>query len=195
MDKHFVNFGINYYHTTNLRYIPIIYCNCLLSNFDFTGNHHIIKPIKEFIEGNLSGLYLQGGFGVGKTHIAISLYRILVAKLDESSPSEIFFTTYNQIIEDIKKEKDDEITELLSECGILFLDDISTCQPKDAEILRKIISGRYEHRGRLVVTSNIRIENLKEVGLHPHAISRLQGMCSVVELKGYDRRIKNAGKF
>jgi len=186
---------LNYYHTEFMRYIPKVYHHCTLSNFDLTGNHHAIKSIKEFIEGNLSGLYLQGGFGVGKTHIAVSLYRILVAKLDESSPSEIFFTTYNQIIEDIEKEKDDEITELLSECGILFLDDISTCQKKDAEILRKIISGRYEHRGRLVVTSNIRIENLKEIGLHLHAISRLQGMCSVVELKGYDRRIKNAGKF
>jgi len=184
---------LNYYHTQNLRYIPTVYHGCSLQSFDFAGNRHLIEIIKKFVEGEISGLYLQGGFGVGKTHLAVSLYRILVAKLDDSTTQEIFFTSWNQLIEDIKSG-DDYIVDLLIDCGILFLDDISTCQPKDSELLRRIISGRYERHGRLVVTSNVRIDSLSlkdGIGLHLHAVSRLHAMCTVVEVKGSDRRRKN----
>lgn len=183
----------DYLHTNCLIYVPEIYHHCRLDNFDYTGQpKNLHKLLQGFVEGDVSGLYFCGGFGCGKTHLLVGLYRVMVARIDEVTPEQMCFSTFDGIIEDIKGGMAQvDVVDFLVGCEVLFLDDITVVQNKeDVEILRKIINGRYESKGRTTITANSNFQDLASMGLHPHAISRLSGMCDVVEIAGKDRRRK-----
>lgn len=182
-----------YPHSNYLAYVPDVYHHCRLDNFDFSQNKGLIKIVQGFITRKVSGIYFHGTFGTGKTHLAVSLYRIQVAQEDDSSPEIICFSTFEGVLEDMKYAEDpDSIVDFLGKCETLYLDDITVAKKEDMEILRKIINLRYETRsgesGRLVLTGNLDLKGLLEFGLHPHAISRFTSLCEVVEVKGLDRR-------
>lgn len=186
---------LEYPHTLYLEYVPPVYRHCRLDNFDFTGQKRTIaKTLTDFIEGEIPGLYFFGGFGCGKTHLLVSLYRVMVAKEDETSFSVFPFITFDELLRDLKYCKNetekDETIEMLCNADILFLDDITTCQPKDVDILRRIINSRYENQGRTCFTANSGTKFLSdEVGLHPHAVSRLDSIFEFVEIVGSDHRV------
>jgi primosomal protein DnaI len=194
-----VNPAFEYHHTPYLFYIPKAFHHCTLNNFDFTGQKNLIKIIRGFVEGDIKGLYLHGGFGVGKTHLLVSLYRIMVAK--DEDVTDIFFTSLEAVIKELQnrmdvKEKEkttNDYVDFLCEVGLLFLDDITAANlqnPWTSEILRKIINGRYENELRICFSANAGLSELKESGLHPHAISRITSLCEVVHVLGKDRRGK-----
>lgn len=183
-------------------YLPLVYHHCTLKNFDFSGsNKKLLKIVESFVEGETNGLYIYGGFGVGKTHLAVGLYKVLMAKLDETSPSFIFFTTFESLINELRgmgdteegRHKKEDHLSMLCDCEVLFLDDITVCNKKeDVEILRKVVNGRYELNGRTVFTANCDLFGLAEyIKLHSHSISRIDGMCETIEIKGRDRRHKD----
>ena len=182
-----------YGHTLYTFYIPEKFRHCTLDNFDFTGNHHLIKVINNFVEGDTNGIYFYGGFGVGKTHLLVSLYRVMVYKEDDSSNSNIFYDSLENVIRELQKKDSEYDLDFLCDVDLMFLDDITAPltlnSSKEMEIFRKIINGRYEREMRTCFTSNASFRELhSECGLHPHAISRLEDMCEHVEVKGRDRR-------
>lgn len=185
-----------YPHTPYLFYIPSVYHHCRLDNFDFVGQKHLIKVIKKFLENKDSmGLFLYGGFGVGKSHLLVSLYRIKIAQEDDASPAVVRFETFENIVKElrriVKEEEKDEYFEELAETDDLFIDDITTLLPKETETLRRIINDRYENQKRTSFTSNHSLNTLvQEKYLHGHAISRLEEMCEIIEITGRDRRRK-----
>jgi len=183
---------LDYPHTTYLEYVPKVYHHCRLDNFDFTGQQVLKKTLVDFIEGEIPGIYFWGGFGCGKTHLLVGLYRVMVALQDETSFSVYPFVTFDELLKDLKYKEDnerDEMIDMLCDADILFLDDITTCPQKDVDILRRIINGRYENQGRTCFTANAATLFLSDnIKLHPHAISRLSSIFEFVELIGRDRR-------
>ncbi len=183
---------LDYPHTTYLEYVPKVYHHCRLDNFDYSNQLGIKKILADFIEGEVPGLYLYGGFGCGKTHLLVGLYRVMVALQDETSFSVYPFTTFDELMKDLKYKEEperDEMINMLCDADILFMDDITTCQQKDVDILRRIINGRYENQGRTCFTANAATDFLyHNVELHPHAISRLNSIFEFVEITGRDRR-------
>jgi primosomal protein DnaI len=182
----------DYVHTSYLYYIPEIFHNCTLNNFDFSGQKKLSATIRNFVEGlsNKKGLFFWGSFGVGKTHLLVALYRVIVSKYEDCSPDEVYYTSFEKVVREIKSRSGEEdFLDILCNTGWLFLDDISAVSIKDtnAEILRTIINSRYE--GGLTTCFSSNLEPSKLEGLHPHAISRINGMCDVVKVVGKDRRV------
>lgn len=179
----------DYPHTSYLYYIPEIFHNCTLNNFDFSGQKKLIAIIRNFVEGVSSkkGLFLWGSFGIGKTHLLVALYRVIVSKYEDCSPDEVYYTSFEKAVREIKSRgSEEDFLEVLCNTSWLFLDDISAVSSKDsAEILRSIINSRYEGGLATCFTSNYAAS---ESGLHPHAISRINGMSEVVRIVGKDRR-------
>jgi len=183
----------DYAHTQYLYYIPEVYHHCTLNNFDFYKQYKLVPILKNFIEGTAikRGLYFFGSFGVGKSHLLVSLYRIIVSKEDDSSPDVVYYVSFENAIKELRsreKEYSQEYLELLCECGWLFLDDLSVVPIKDysAEALRTIINSRYESKLPTCFAANLDPTSLEN--LHPHAGSRIRGMCEIVRIIGRDRR-------
>jgi DNA replication protein DnaC len=77
---------LSYPHSNYLFYIPPAFHHCTLNNFEWKGqNKDLLNAIKTFVEGDIKGFYLYGSFGVGKTHLMVALYRVLVAMEDDIS--------------------------------------------------------------------------------------------------------------
>jgi primosomal protein DnaI len=192
-----------YPHSNYLFYIPPAFHHCTLDNFDWKGqSKDLSRAVEGFVEGDIKGLYLYGNFGVGKTHLMVALYRVLVAKQDDISDT--YYTAFEELIHECYSRMDtkEPITEYLDffcDVGLLFIDDITavlTAGKSDfpRETLRKIINKRYENELRTCFTSNLSFaQMMKDQLLHQHAISRIQGMCTPVLVKGRDRRIKESG--
>jgi len=177
-------------HTPYLYYIPEIYHHCTLNNFDFTGQKRLVSILKKFVEGSgkRAGLYFYGGFGVGKSHLLVSLYRIKVSQMDDPSTDVVYYTSFEKLIREAKESS--EVIEMVCETECLFLDDISAIPIRDqtSEILRFIINSRYESKLVTCFAANLSTKQLEQEGLHPHAVSRVVGMCEVFKIVGSDRR-------
>ena len=199
---------LNYSHSNYLFYIPTAFHNCTLDNFDWRDQSPLLyNGVKSFIEGEIRGLYLHGMYGVGKTHLLVALYRVLLAQEDDVS--DIYYINFEELIHEVQSKLDikEPVTEYLDifcEVGTLFMDDITATltvrgkQTNQDEILRKIINKRYENELSTCFTSNLSLSQLiKDELLHPHAVSRIQGMCVSLLVKGKDRRNvrgKHAGR-
>lgn len=187
---------LNYRHTPYLFYIPAKYHHCTLNNFDWHGDKALVKTIKGFIEGDVNGILFYGGYGVGKTHLLVALYRVMVAK--EEDVSDIFYISFESVIRELQnrmdaKESTNDYIDYLCEVNLLFLDDITAANLQNnwtVEVLRKIINGRYEADLRTCLTSNGGPKELFKAGLHGHAISRIEEMCDIIKITGKDRRIR-----
>jgi len=189
-------------HASYFYYIPIAYQHCMLDNFELLGKYE--KKLQNFLNETSSkqGLYLFGGFGVGKTHLLVSLYRIIMAKIEDSDSelniNDIFYTSFEKILKELKQIKKEEECQAYLDyvCNVrwLFLDDISAVLLKDvsADTLRTIINSRFEQKLPTCFTANVDIVGLVSVGLHSHAISRIQGMCELIHVTGEDRRVINS---
>lgn len=202
LKKPFENQFLEYGHTNYLIHVPPMFHHCTLNNFDFSDQKpSLIKAIKNFLEGTgkKKGLFLYGSFGIGKTHLLVAMYRATVKKEEDPSESFAFFTSLENIMKEVfkridKKDRDldspAEYLEFLSEIQWLFLDDITATPLKDytLEVLRKIINTRYEMQLPTCFAANSDLEQLVADGLHPHAISRITGMCEVIKIQGRDRR-------
>lgn len=181
-----------YKHTDYLLFIPKSEHHCTLKNFDFSKqNVNLPKTLHDFIEGKgkKKGLYLHGKVGIGKTHLLVSLYRVLLSKTRELGACSYYI--FDKFVEEVENEKENPY-DLEIACNVdwLFMDDITTVklEGKRLEFLRKIVTERYEKQLPIAITSNYSIEGLEVQGLHPHAISRLNSLCIQVELRGRDRR-------
>jgi DNA replication protein DnaC len=191
-----MGFEFSYRHTPYLFYIPPKYHHCTLSNFDFHGDKAVAKTIKGFIEGDVKGIFFYGGFGVGKTHLLVSLYRVMVAKEDDVS--DIFYTSLEAVIRELQnrmdtKESTNDYIDYLVDIDLLFLDDITAANLQNnwvVEVFRKIVNGRYENDLRTCFTSNAGPKALQELNINPHAISRIEEMCDIVKITGKDRRVR-----
>jgi DNA replication protein DnaC len=192
-----------YLHSNYFQFIPKVFQHCTLDNFVFSAQENIddlISKLENFIEekGIRKGLYLYGGFGVGKTHLLVSLYRIILAR--EQDIGLVHFISCEKIIKDLfaridRKESTNDYIDYMSKFNYLFLDDITAMSLKDfpLEVIKSIINYRYDNDLPTCFTANASLEGLLDIGVHHHAISRISGMCEVCLIEGIDRRMNFGG--
>ena len=190
---------ISYPHSNYLKFIPTRLQHCTLDNFDFSSQkdpEKLQELLTTFIEerNDKNGLYLYGTFGVGKTHLLISLYRVILAR--EQDVGIVHFISCEKIIRDLfsridRKETTGDYIDYMAKFDWLFLDDLTAMSLKEypLEVIRQIINYRYEQNLPTCFSANASLDKLMDMGLHPHAISRIAGMCEVYFVEGRDRRL------
>jgi DNA replication protein DnaC len=196
--------------------IPPRYEHCSFANFDaITRSHEAALtqamqyasryPFLGADEG--LGLLLTGGTGLGKTHLAVSVLREIVAMKGVSGQ----FWDFQQLIREIKSSYDPETktTELqvlspVIETDVLVLDDLGAWRITDwmNDTLFQIINSRYLARRPTVITTNFRDVPPQHAAKADHLErkeflidrvgqrlrSRLMEMCLKVQIEGDDFR-------
>jgi len=192
-----------YLHSNYFQFIPKVFRHCTLDTFDFSTQKSqdvLINKLDNFIENKAEhkGLYFHGGFGVGKTHLLVSLYRIILAR--EQDIGLVHYITCEKIIKDLfaridRKESTNDYIDYVSKFNYLFLDDLTAMSLKEfpLEVMKSIINYRYDHDLPTCFTANASLKGLLDIGVHHHAISRISGMCEICLIEGTDRRLNFGG--
>lgn len=145
------------------------------------------------------GLYLSGGFGTGKTHLAAALCHEVIRQGYQP-----IFGTMITLLEKIKasyngaKETEWQIIDRYIRCDLLIIDDLGKERPTSwaLERLYGIINARYEDCRPVVITANYDISQLEErlaIGDNDTEtagaiVSRIYEMCQGVPLTWGDVR-------
>ena len=168
------NIGKRYYSASfkNFQKIPqneSMYNACVKFTESFKDNSN-----------NGTGLYLYGGVGCGKTHLAVSILKrvmglnkkVLIYKASS------LYDEYRQTYSFSNEENGDQFLKRLRKADLLIIDDLGTDKFDDkfSLFLYKIIDTRYNDMSPLVITSNFNLSQLSTV-LDSRITDRLQAMC------------------
>lgn len=142
-----------------------------------------------------NGLWLVGGMGTGKTHLAVAIVNGI-----DSRFSALYMTEqemYQRAKELMTTDDNFEFYTLLKTVSLLILDDVGKEKPGEwgVSLLFDIINARYEHSLPTVITSNYGGDSLTKrltVGDNRTTaaalVDRLFEMCEVRVLQGKSRR-------
>ncbi len=172
---------------------------------DIPGRKNAYRTAKEYADNfeahnaNGDGLYIEGTFGTGKTHLAAAI----AIQLIEQGHS-VIFKTSDDLLRDIKATLDDngkeeqKVLDRLKRCELLVIDDIGKEQATDWSTaqLYAIINDRYECQRPVIITTNfnendlIEVESPKGVGTHriKAILSRLHETCGLMTMDWQDWR-------
>lgn len=186
----------------HLLYLPRRYEN---SNFDtYIEKSDNQKKMKEccleWLE-NDKGLYLGGGIGCGKTHLAISCIKELALKYDSNCmkfrPVSELLLQIRETFNDKNGEDESDIVEKYSNYTYLVLDDFGNQKVSEfvVETLYLIINARYNaNKNKIIITSNLELQELSKM-FDDRIASRLNEMCKVTYFKLPDYRQEKKGKW
>ena len=158
------------------------------------------KYAEDYIKDNKIGsLFITGGVGTGKTHLAASIANELI-----KNEIPVVFGTLINLLNDIKDsyssdgyEKEGYIIERYSKINMLIIDDLGKERPSEwtLEKLFTIINNRYENNLPVIITTNYnrdklreRLANNKNYEIADSIISRLYEMCKGIAIYGNDKR-------
>ncbi len=156
---------------------------------DFAKQPQLLAQV-ERAEKCRQGLFLWGVPGTGKTHLAVA---VLSEKLDVGTPG--LFIEVPDMLARIRETFNgngasaEQMIRAVCEVDVLVLDDLGAEKPSEwvKEQLFRIVNTRYSNCRFTVVTTNL---TQKELALRigERTVSRLIGMCDVIQLDGVDRR-------
>jgi DNA replication protein DnaC len=138
-------------------------------------------------------LFICGPVGAGKSHLAAIASRRFLGRMNirTLNPFEI-----SRLVRGASNGRDEmEIVRSIADSKILVIDDLGTA--KDTEflvgLLFDIINFRYlHHRGGMIITSNLNLQQLAEKMGEDRVASRLAQLCKTLSLAGEkDHRISN----
>jgi DNA replication protein DnaC len=158
------------------------------------------------------GLMFSGDSGLGKTHLAVGILKVLV----EEKRCDGLFCYYQQLLKDIQNSWNPQtsttelqVLEPVFNAEVLVLDDLGSVKPTDWvwDVVAMVLNTRYNHKRVTIVTTNF--ENLPSKGASPSLSesvrkdglgdrigdrmrSRLLEMCREVKMLGADYREKFA---
>ena len=142
--------------------------------------------------GEGRGLWLFGDTGTGKTTLAM-----LVSKMALEAGHSVAIYSLPKLLARIRRTYDSEpggdsylaFFERLTSVDLLHIDDLGAEKRSDwvLEQLYALINERYEARRSVLVTTNLRHEELEEQ-IGARTVSRLNEMCDEIALFGDDRR-------
>lgn len=150
----------------------------------------------------LSGksLYIDGGFGTGKTHLASAIAcQLIKAHKQVQMLTGVDFTLRLQSTFGTS-ESEEEVLMRYATGGVLILDDLGKEPPSDWVVSRlfAIINERYDQLLPIVITSNYtrgqlvtRLGRNGDTDTAEALVSRLVEMCDVVHMDGKDRRLSH----
>lgn len=186
-------------HTPKLE---LRWANAKLSDFP----QEIQDDVLNILKDPTRGIYLCGGTGTGKTHLAAAIFNYLcdqqAVKIRSSMKVTIgkwpVYWNVTDLLAEIKKdferptEDKNYLDDVLGETeNIVFLDDIGVEKVTGwvEETLYRIVNRRYSRMLPTVYTSNLSLESLSE-RLNDRIASRIKGSCDVIYLDSEDLRQK-----
>jgi len=157
-----------------------------------------VTHVKAFIDGldnNLRegrGLWIFGGTGTGKTTLAM-----LISKAALEAGKTVAIYSLPKLLARIRRTYDSEpggdsylsLFGQLTSVDLLHIDDLGAEKRSDwvLEQLYALVNERYESQRSILVTTNLKLEEL-EAQIGARTVSRLSQMCDLVELRGPDSR-------
>ena len=137
------------------------------------------------------GLYLCGGVGVGKTHLAVAVMSELIRR--RRVPS--LFVTVPEFLDNLRGAYNDpgrdldEWMDAVKNADLLVLDDLGAEKPTEwvRERIFVLVNHRYREQLPTVFTSNTGPKDLADQ-LGERTASRIIAMCDWIALEGEDYR-------
>lgn len=178
---------------------PKRYADVELATFQVRpGTEEALEAVREYVEtfeyGKTStGLWLVGGVGSGKTHLALAVARELIRRC----LIKVKFWQVGKLLYEHKRTwADREVKDPIPEAAaaeLLILDDLGQVIPSssEADLIFMLLNERYGNELPTIVTSNLVDTQMEEViGLA--AVSRLRQMCKAISLHASDYRLEQA---
>ena len=184
--------------------IPKRYEHCDLDSY--LPNHESQKTAKRFVQHFTKqypqvdgGLMLLGPCGVGKTHLAVALLKLVIR---ESGDSGLFYDFRDLLREiqaswnSVSQTSEMEVLRPVLEAKILILDELGANKPTEwvRETIAHIINCRYNDKRVTIFTSNY-LDSVGKPGeetltdrIGTRLRSRLYEMCRDLEMRGIDFR-------
>lgn len=155
-----------------------------------------VRKNLETIKQSRRGLYLHGGCGTGKTHVAYAIAKHFGFEKNFNTKifgvAEILRLIRSDFdrINSYKEEENTNFYTIINYRGLLILDDLGAEKITEwaEETLYAIVNKRYEEMLPTIFTSNLNLEELAG-RLGDRIVSRIAGSCDVVELQGKDKRL------
>jgi len=135
--------------------------------------------------------YIYGKAGVGKTVLAYSVYKNMLLK-----HKAVRFISFSRFIFELQRkynQNDDPYSyadSIGQFNGALIMDDIGGERITDfiKSTLFLLVEYRYNNMLKTIFTSNHSLSQLENI-FNDRIVSRIGGMCKVIEIKGKDRRV------
>jgi len=185
--------------------IPPRYRRCDLENFrtDTDSHREAVEKARRFADRFPvvdKGLFLLGHPGVGKTHLAVAVLKLVIQTkgarglfYDTRELLRLIRSTYNPLVHTAEMD----VLRPVMQADLLVLDDLGAEKTSEwvEETLNLIVNTRYNERRATLFTSNYEI---KEDVSDPDALavrvgfrmwSRLHEMCEFMTLGGPDFRV------
>jgi DNA replication protein DnaC len=193
--------------------IPRRYEECSFDNYhpqgaptmpNFLSQAYALRDSKHLVDEypNLDiGLLFIGPCGVGKTHLATAIIKVLMLNKGVSC----LFYDFRDLLKEIQdsynpvsQSSELKVLEPVYEAEVLVLDELGASKPTDwvRDTMTQIINTRYNDRKVTIFTSNY-LDEITTPGeetltdrVGVRLRSRLHEMCKVVMIKGDDYRLK-----
>jgi cell division protein ZapE len=108
------------------------------------------------------GVYLDGGFGVGKTHLLASTYYQLAAADAGTQPYKTAFATFGELTQLAGVFGFVECIELLADYVVVCIDEFELDDPGNTTLISRLLSQLVERGVSIAATSNTLPEQLGE---------------------------------
>ncbi|BBX22296.1 cell division protein ZapE [Mycolicibacter terrae] len=108
------------------------------------------------------GLYLDGGFGVGKTHLLASVYRDITETTDAAQPHRTAFATFMELTQLAGVFGFTECIELLGGYTVVCIDEFELDDPGNTTLVSRLLSELVARGVSVAATSNTLPEQLGE---------------------------------
>ena len=134
------------------------------------------------------GLYLDGGFGVGKTHLLASAYH----RLPDSPEHPRAFATFGELTQLAGVFGFAECIELLADYTVVCIDEFELDDPGNTTLISRLLSALVERGVSVAATSNTLPEQLGEGRFAAQdflrEINTLAGIFTTIRIEGPDYR-------
>jgi len=141
------------------------------------------------------GLFITGGYGVGKTHLAAAIANYLIS----NGIATVIFGNVTTLLGRIRHTYSDgsqyeeqQVMKELYDVDLLIIDDLGKEKPTEwvEEKLYTVINERYENYRPIVVTSNLELEEIEQrlENCGGAIVSRIIEMCRGIKIVGPDFR-------
>lgn len=150
--------------------------------------HRYVDNFATMMESG-KGLLLYGNVGSGKSYMAACIANALI---DQGTPA--LMTNFSRIVNQLQETFDgrQRYLDRLNEFDLLVIDDLAAERDTDYmwEQVMNVVDSRYRAGLPLVVTTNLRLEDLTDPSdiRRERVYSRLVEMCIPVKVSGQDRR-------
>jgi cell division protein ZapE len=138
------------------------------------------------------GLYLDGGFGVGKTHLLAAAYRQLPDDLPDNNARPKAFATFMELTQLAGVFGFTECIDLLADYTLLCIDEFELDDPGNTTLISRLLSQLVERGVSVAATSNTLPEQLGEGRFAAQDFLReihtLAAIFTVVRIEGPDYR-------